>query len=123
MNNELRKGGYLFTGESVVEGHPDKVCDQISDSILDAFITSDPNARVACETMVVPNHMILSGEISLICSFVNKKIEPTILKLINLSAKKMRTYLSLNKIIYLKIITQAHSRREKIELIGKPYLA
>ncbi|MGH8685450.1 MAG: S-adenosylmethionine synthetase N-terminal domain-containing protein, partial [Nitrosospira sp.] len=42
---------YLFTSESVSEGHPDKVADQISDSILDAFLAQDPNARVACETL------------------------------------------------------------------------
>ena len=42
----------LFTSESVTEGHPDKICDQISDSILDAIIAKDPNARVACETTV-----------------------------------------------------------------------
>ncbi|KIE04126.1 S-adenosylmethionine synthase [Candidatus Jidaibacter acanthamoeba] len=64
MHMGLKRNSYLFTSESVAEGHPDKVCDQISDSILDTFIESDPNARVACETMVVPNHVILGGEIS-----------------------------------------------------------
>ena len=43
---------YLFTSESVTEGHPDKICDQISDAVLDAIISQDPMARVACETTV-----------------------------------------------------------------------
>lgn len=47
------KGRFLFTSESVTEGHPDKMCDQISDAILDAIIAQDPNCRVVCETMVM----------------------------------------------------------------------
>lgn len=54
----------LFTSESVTEGHPDKICDQISDSILDAIFTNDPNARVACETSVTTGLVLISGEIS-----------------------------------------------------------
>lgn len=46
---------YIFTSESVAEGHPDKVCDAVSDAILDAYLTHDPNARVACETAVKNN--------------------------------------------------------------------
>lgn len=60
----LRKGRYLFTSESVTEGHPDKICDQISDSILDAILAKDPNARVACETMVSTGLVLVSGEIT-----------------------------------------------------------
>ena len=55
---------YLFTSESVTEGHPDKVCDQISDAILDAIINQDPNARVACETMITTGWVIVSAEIT-----------------------------------------------------------
>ena len=55
---------YVFTSESVSEGHPDKVADQISDAILDACLKSDPGARVACETMVGPNTVVNMGEIS-----------------------------------------------------------
>ena len=55
---------YLFTSESVSEGHPDKVADQISDSILDAFLAQDPRSRVACETMVSTGFVVLAGEIS-----------------------------------------------------------
>ncbi len=56
------KGEFLFTSESVSEGHPDKVADRISDTVLDAFLAADPYARVACETMVTTNRIILAGE-------------------------------------------------------------
>ncbi len=55
---------YKFTSESVTEGHPDKVCDQISDSILDAIFTEDPQARVACETLVTTGLVVVAGEIT-----------------------------------------------------------
>src|SRR3990167_11438946 len=55
---------YLFTSESVTEGHPDKVADQISDSILDAILAQDAQARVACETMVTTGMAIIAGEIT-----------------------------------------------------------
>jgi len=58
---------FLFTSESVTEGHPDKVADQISDAILDAIIAQDRNARVACETMVTTGMAIIAGEISTSC--------------------------------------------------------
>jgi len=58
---------FLFTSESVTEGHPDKVADQISDSILDAIIAQDPQAKVACETMVTTGMAIIAGEISTSC--------------------------------------------------------
>jgi S-adenosylmethionine synthetase len=55
---------HLFTSESVTEGHPDKVCDQISDAILDAILTQDPEARVACETLAATGLVVISGEIT-----------------------------------------------------------
>ena len=58
---------YLFTSESVTEGHPDKICDQISDAVLDAIIAKDPNARVACETAVTTGMVMIMGEISTSC--------------------------------------------------------
>jgi len=61
------KNKYLFTSESVTEGHPDKVCDQISDSILDRIYEDDPNGRVACETMVTTGLAFVSGEITTSC--------------------------------------------------------
>ena len=55
---------YFFTSESVTEGHPDKICDQISDAVLDAILTEDPNARVACETAVTTGLVVVMGEIT-----------------------------------------------------------
>ena len=55
--------GYLFTSESVSEGHPDKVADQISDALLDAFLTADPDSKVACETLVTTGLIVCSGEV------------------------------------------------------------
>ncbi|QRN86344.1 methionine adenosyltransferase [Clostridia bacterium] len=57
----------LFTSESVTEGHPDKICDQISDSILDAILEKDPKARVACETMVTTGLVLVGGEVTTNC--------------------------------------------------------
>jgi len=57
------RSNYIFTSESVSEGHPDKVADQISDAVVDLFIGRDPEARVACETMVTTNRIVLAGEV------------------------------------------------------------
>ena len=54
---------YLFTSESVSEGHPDKVADQISDALLDEFLRRDPKSKVACESLVTTGLVVLSGEI------------------------------------------------------------
>ena len=62
-----RKGRYLFTSESVTEGHPDKIADQISDAILDAILAQDPVGRVACETLVTTGLAIIAGEITTSC--------------------------------------------------------
>ena len=63
----MKKDRHLFTSESVTEGHPDKVCDQISDSILDAIYEKDPNGRVACEAMVTTGLAMVAGEITTSC--------------------------------------------------------
>ncbi len=63
----MPRKNYFFTSESVTEGHPDKIADQISDSILDAIIAQDPVARVACETMVTTGLAFVAGEISTTC--------------------------------------------------------
>ena len=55
---------HVFTSESVTEGHPDKICDQVSDAILDAILTQDRVARVACETVVKTGFVLLAGEIT-----------------------------------------------------------
>ncbi|HWQ08303.1 MAG TPA: S-adenosylmethionine synthetase N-terminal domain-containing protein, partial [Holophaga sp.] len=58
------QGHYLFSSESVTEGHPDKVADQISDAILDALLAQDPDSHVACETLVTTGLAFIAGEIS-----------------------------------------------------------
>ena len=63
----MKRGRHLFTSESVTEGHPDKLCDQISDAVLDAIYEKDPNGRVACETMVTTGLAIVAGEITTAC--------------------------------------------------------
>jgi S-adenosylmethionine synthetase len=65
------KGRHLFTSESVTEGHPDKICDQISDAVLDAFLEVDPYARVACETAVTTGLVLVIGEISTKADYVD----------------------------------------------------
>nr|WP_046212859.1 methionine adenosyltransferase [Paenibacillus wulumuqiensis] len=62
---------HLFTSESVTEGHPDKICDQISDAVLDAFLANDPNARVACEVSVATGLVLVIGEISTNSEYVD----------------------------------------------------
>ena len=57
------KKNFLFTSESVSEGHPDKVCDRISDMVVDTFLASEPQARVACETLTTTNKVVLAGEV------------------------------------------------------------
>ena len=60
-----KSDSYIFTSESVSEGHPDKVCDQISDLVVDLYMKADPNSRVACETLATTNRVILSGEVKI----------------------------------------------------------
>ncbi len=64
----------LFTSESVSEGHPDKICDQISDAILDAYLRKDPNSRVACESLVKNNNVVIGGEITSSISIDHEQI-------------------------------------------------
>jgi len=61
----MSRQNYIFTSESVSEGHPDKVCDRISDAVLDAFLAEEPNARVACETFATTNRVVVGGEVGL----------------------------------------------------------
>ncbi|WP_256470253.1 methionine adenosyltransferase [Sneathiella marina] len=68
---------YLFTSESVSEGHPDKVCDRISDSIVDLYLSHDPFARVACETLTTTNRIVLAGEVRGPASITKAMIEET----------------------------------------------
>ncbi len=61
----MSRNNYVFTSESVSEGHPDKLCDRVSDAILDALLTEEPNARVACETFATTNRVVVGGEVGL----------------------------------------------------------
>src|SRR5881227_3512482 len=60
----MRAAKVLFSSESVTEGHPDKLCDQVSDAVLDAILTQDPKARVACETLAKTGLVMVAGEIT-----------------------------------------------------------
>ncbi|MGO8869700.1 MAG: methionine adenosyltransferase [Alphaproteobacteria bacterium] len=66
---------YLFTSESVSEGHPDKVCDRISDAVVDTYLTADPFARVACETLVTTNLVVMAGEVRGPASITKQSLE------------------------------------------------
>ena len=59
----MSRQNYLFTSESVSEGHPDKVCDRISDTVVDAYLAAMPEARVACETLATTNRVVIAGEV------------------------------------------------------------
>ena len=59
----MSRQNYIFTSESVSEGHPDKLCDRISDAVLDAFLGEEPEARVACETFATTNRVVIGGEV------------------------------------------------------------
>jgi S-adenosylmethionine synthetase len=74
MKGDIMTRKYLFSSESVTEGHPDKVADQISDAVLDAILAKDPEARVACETMVTTGLILIAGEITTSCYVDLKKI-------------------------------------------------
>ena len=71
----VSRPSYIFTSESVSEGHPDKVCDRVSDTIVDLFLSKDPEARVACETLTTTNQIILAGEIRCAAEIDNDEIE------------------------------------------------
>ena len=71
----MRKADYLFTSESVAEGHPDKICDRISDCIVDAYLAADPNARVAAETLSTTNRIVIAGEVRGPASITPERIE------------------------------------------------
>ncbi|WP_026353810.1 methionine adenosyltransferase [Woodsholea maritima] len=71
----MARTSYLFTSESVSEGHPDKVCDRVSDAVVDLFLSKDPVARVACETLSTTNQLVLAGEIRVAAEIDNDEIE------------------------------------------------
>src|SRR4051795_7947791 len=63
----MAERSFLFTSESVTEGHPDKIADQISDAVLDAALSRDPNSRVACETLITTGLVVVAGEMTTEC--------------------------------------------------------
>ena len=73
---------FLFTSESVTEGHPDKICDNISDAFLDEYLRQDPNSRVAVETMVTTDYVVVSGEVTSNAEFDKKAQEELVRKTI-----------------------------------------
>ncbi len=83
-----KDGKYLFTSESVGEGHPDKVADQVSDSVLDAIFCSDPKARVDCETLIMQGTVIITGQITTSCYVNIPKVVRNTLKEIGLDNAK-----------------------------------
>jgi S-adenosylmethionine synthetase len=84
----MKKGRYLFTSESVGEGHPDKVADQVSDSVLDAILRNDPTARVDCETLVMQGNVVVTGQITTQCYVSIPKIVRKTLKEIGFNNAK-----------------------------------
>jgi len=85
----MNKKSFLFTSESVSEGHPDKVADQVSDAVLDAILAKDPRARVACETMVTTGYTVVAGEISTKCYIEIPQIVRNTIKNIGYSHSEM----------------------------------
>ncbi len=71
----MRNGDFIFTSESVSEGHPDKVCDRISDAVVDIYLSAEPDARVACETLATTNLIVLAGEVRGPESITREQIE------------------------------------------------
>jgi S-adenosylmethionine synthetase len=88
MNRFQTNGQYVFSSESVAEGHPDKVADQISDSVLDAIISKDPNARVDCETLIMQGNVIVTGQITTSCYVSIPKVVRKTLKEIGFNNAK-----------------------------------
>ena len=72
--NKIKYMSYIFTSESVSEGHPDKIADQISDALIDNFLAFDPNSKVACETLVTTGQVVIAGEVKTKTSLDVQKI-------------------------------------------------
>jgi len=91
---------FIFTSESVTEGHPDKICDQISDAVLDALLTEDPESRVACETVVNTGLCLLTGEIT-----SKAKIDyiKHVRNVIKDSKTVRRNIIIINKFLFIKV--------------------
>ena len=102
----------FFTSESVTEGHPDKVCDQISDAILDAIIEKDPEAHVACETFTTTGMVVCMGEINTSSYVPVEKIEAAVDEVFDLRPGAIIDALDLRRPIYRKTAAYGHFGRE-----------
>lgn len=108
----------LFTSESVSEGHPDKICDQISDQILDEILKQDPQAKVACETFVMKDYLVIGGEISTTAHYDAPKIARQVLRKIGYVDAKLG--LDASKITILNHINkQSNDIAQGVELGNK----
>ena len=87
----IEKGKILFTSESVTEGHPDKMADQISDAVLDAILEKDPMGRVACETLLTTGLVVLAGEITTNCYVDMQKIVRNVVKDIDRKSTRLNS--------------------------------
>ena len=97
---------YLFTSESVSEGHPDKVADQISDALVDNFLAFDKNSRVACETLVTTGQVILAGEVKSNVYLDIQSIARDVIK--KLDTIKVSIYLMETHVAYFHIFMNNH---------------
>lgn len=106
---------YLFTSESVSEGHPDKVADQISDALLDEFLAYDKNSKVACETLVTTGQVVLAGEVKSsayvdVQDVARNVIEKLVIRKANTSLKRNHvacSLLSMNRVATLTVVSSA----------------
>ena len=106
---------YIFTSESVSEGHPDKICDQISDAVLDACLLEDKKSRVACEVMVKNNNVIMGGEISTTANIDYEEITRKVIKEIGYDDQSLG--FSYDSLIFTNYISeQSQNIRDGIEL-------
>ena len=114
---------YIFTSESVSEGHPDKLCDRVSDTVLDLFLKHEPEARVACETLATTNRVVLAGEVRASESKLTQimaEIEPAVraaVKDIGYEQERFITLISNFKITFMN--NRAISRWVLIQVIIK----
>ena len=103
---------YLFTSESVTEGHPDKICDQISDAILDEFLKQDPDSRVAVETLTTTGVVVVAGEVTSKARF---DIQDIVRKHFDLRPSAIISQLKLKNPIYRKTAAYGHFGRNEPE--------
>ena len=109
---------YLFTSESVSEGHPDKIADQISDALIDNFLAFDPTSKVACETLVTTGQVVLAGEVKSKAYLDVQEIARGVIRKIgytkvSICLRQIRAELFLLYTSSLKILTKVLTKRKK----------